>query len=99
MRICWAALRPGSVIAVLVGGPDERYAKRLEEMGFFVEVKSTAARPAAVTATRCSSDQEEARRRGKGSRCLPAPPPARRPPRAGCAQAQMTSSVAEKYER
>ena len=73
VRICWAAL-PGSVIAVWSAGPDERYAKRLEEMGFFVEVKSTAARPGGGARDTLSSRPRSAPQR-RGLRCLPARPP------------------------
>ena len=45
VRACWAALRPGGVLALWSAGHDARYADILGRAGFHVEVKTVAARP------------------------------------------------------
>jgi spermidine synthase len=45
VRACWAALRPGGVLALWSAGHDTRYADILGRAGFEVEVKTVATRP------------------------------------------------------
>lgn len=44
VRACRAALKPGGVLAVWSAGPSARYVKKLESLGFDVDVERVAAR-------------------------------------------------------
>jgi spermidine synthase len=49
VRACFAALRPGGVLAVWSAGPSARYQRQLERHAADVEVRSVAARPGSKT--------------------------------------------------
>ena len=50
VRACWQALRPGGVLGLWSASRDERYAARLVQQGFAVEVKPVAERLGARSA-------------------------------------------------